>query len=81
MSEKSNDGEMKSFKVADVTHLANCVAWALSHMKTVGSGGGVMFNSRTGKMKVWQHDFMDALEKFGIVVDRKKYFAGTKKKK
>lgn len=69
---------MIQVKKADLQHLAECVAFSLRCLQAGRSGAGVMFDMATGKVKVWQHDFMDALEKIGIVVDRKAYFEGQK---
>ena len=52
--------------------LASCVLFALKFLKAPGSG--TMVNMQTGKMRLWQTEFMDALDMVGYEIDREKYF-------
>lgn len=59
--------------------LASCVIFALKFLKT--TSGGAMYDPKTGELKRWQDDFMDALDMVGYEVDREKYFADRAGKK
>ena len=56
--------------------LASCVLWALKFCKVPGSGLHVSgVNTGHVKAKAWEEVFMDALDKTGYVIDRKKFWA------
>lgn len=55
------------------TALASNVVFAIKNLKA--SGGGMMLNMATGKLRAWETDFMDSLDLIGYVVDRDKFFA------
>lgn len=67
-------------KKAVVTELANCVVFALRYLDTKG-GSGLSFNRETKKITRWQDDFIDALDKAGIVVDRDDYWKAKAEQK
>jgi len=62
-----------------VTDLARCVAFALKFLDTK-NGTGLRYDFATGKATVWQEDFMDALDKIGVIVDRDAYWKKKTKK-
>ena len=75
---KPNATKRVNYKAA-AEKLAGCVIWALKFMKAPGSGA--MYDPKTGEMKSWQHDFMDALDMIGYRVDREAYFDARSKTK
>ena len=52
--------------------LATCVVFALEYLKA--TGGGVRIDMKTMTCRAWQHDFLDALDAYGVKVDREAYF-------
>jgi hypothetical protein len=76
MKQKQSQPKRKSYKVI-AKRLAECVAFALKFLKCHGA----MINIKTGEVRAWQEDFMDALDDFGFVVDRKKYWEQKKGRK
>ncbi len=53
--------------------LLGAVCFALKHLRAPGAG--LYMDSKTGICKPWQDKFMDAADKVGYKIDRKKYWA------
>lgn len=68
----------------NMSSLASKVVWALKYLDTK-SGSGMMVTTdpeaKSFKTIAWQEDFMDVLDKVGIVVDRPKYYEQKYSKK
>jgi hypothetical protein len=61
----------------EAANLARCVVFAVKYRKHLSRGGTVMQvgPDKKPRFQAWEENFMDALDRVGYVIDRKKYWA------